>query len=74
MTRPDKQTPDARWVGQAKPKLVGRPCPVCGISAANAWRPFCSPRCQDVDLGRWLKGTYFIPGLPPGFGEDDGDG
>lgn len=35
-------------------------CPVCGkpVSAEN--RPFCSPRCRDVDLNRWLSGGYRI--------------
>jgi len=26
-----------------------------------AHRPFCSPRCAQIDLGRWLKGNYSIP-------------
>lgn len=42
----------------------GRPCPVCGKPAAERWRPFCSKRCADVDLGRWLGGRYAIPGEP----------
>lgn len=41
-----------------------RPCPICGKPAAERYRPFCSPRCADVDLGRWLKGSYVIPGEP----------
>ena len=36
-------------------------CPVCGALAEPRHRPFCSPRCRDVDLGRWLKGNYRIP-------------
>jgi len=47
-------------------------CPVCGKPANPATRPFCSPRCRAVDLGRWLGGTYAIPGPPPG-GPDDED-
>jgi endogenous inhibitor of DNA gyrase (YacG/DUF329 family) len=43
-----------------KRKAAGR-CPVCGAPAAAAHRPFCSERCAEVDLGRWLKGTYRIP-------------
>jgi endogenous inhibitor of DNA gyrase (YacG/DUF329 family) len=42
--------------GRAKPT-----CPICGKSAAEALRPFCSRRCADVDLGRWLTGQYRIP-------------
>jgi endogenous inhibitor of DNA gyrase (YacG/DUF329 family) len=29
------------------------------------WAPFCSQRCKDVDLGRWLKGDYRIPAERP---------
>jgi endogenous inhibitor of DNA gyrase (YacG/DUF329 family) len=36
-------------------------CPVCGKASAEAVRPFCSPRCRQVDLGRWLTGAYAIP-------------
>lgn len=39
-----------------------RKCPVCGAPAEERWRPFCSRRCADVDLSRWLSGTYAIPG------------
>ena len=37
------------------------PCPTCGKPAAAAYRPFCSKRCTDVDLHRWLAGRYAIP-------------
>ena len=37
-------------------------CPICGKPQAQATRPFCSSRCRDVDLNRWLKGSYVIPG------------
>jgi uncharacterized protein len=36
-------------------------CPTCGKPAAEAFRPFCSRRCRDVDLHRWLSGQYAIP-------------
>ncbi|HTP93084.1 MAG TPA: DNA gyrase inhibitor YacG [Xanthobacteraceae bacterium] len=39
-----------------------RTCPICGKQAQEASRPFCSPRCRDVDLNRWLSGTYVVPG------------
>jgi len=39
-----------------------RRCAVCGKPEAQEFRPFCSKRCADVDLGRWLKGNYVIPG------------
>jgi uncharacterized protein len=37
-------------------------CPICGKPAADEIRPFCSKRCRDVDLNRWLSGSYVIPG------------
>jgi endogenous inhibitor of DNA gyrase (YacG/DUF329 family) len=39
-----------------------RRCPICGRPASEATRPFCSPRCRDVDLHRWLSGHYIVPG------------
>lgn len=37
-------------------------CPTCGAQAEHEFRPFCSRRCADIDLSRWLRGTYAIPG------------
>lgn len=37
-------------------------CPICKNPTHEAFKPFCSKRCSDVDLGRWLKGNYAIPG------------
>lgn len=45
-------------------------CPICGRRAAAAHRPFCTPRCQEVDLGRWLAGVYRVPGPPAELDED----
>jgi len=39
-------------------------CPICGKAPQPAHTPFCSKRCADVDLGRWLTGHYVIPGPP----------
>ena len=38
-----------------------RKCPICGKPSASRHQPFCSGRCADIDLGRWLKGNYSIP-------------
>jgi endogenous inhibitor of DNA gyrase (YacG/DUF329 family) len=38
-----------------------RPCPICGKPSVAAFRPFCSQRCADVDLNRWLGGVYAAP-------------
>ena len=36
-------------------------CPICGSPSEPALRPFCSKRCADVDLARWMSGVYVIP-------------
>ncbi len=36
-------------------------CPICDKKTDARYRPFCSKRCADVDLGKWLKGSYAIP-------------
>ena len=38
-----------------------KPCPICGKPAEQLFRPFCSRRCADVDLHRWLTGAYAVP-------------
>jgi endogenous inhibitor of DNA gyrase (YacG/DUF329 family) len=66
--------PDDRAGTTPKPP----PCPICAKPARHEFRPFCSKRCSDVDLGRWLKGGYAIPGDPvpedelPGAPDPDG--
>jgi len=51
---------------------AGRPCPICKCKADVAFRPFCSKRCADIDLNRWLTGSYVIPGgAPPPDGVDE---
>ena len=65
---PAKPPKDA---GSAKgtPKGSAKPCPICGKPATPASRPFCSERCRDVDLNRWLSNSYVVPGRK----EDDED-
>jgi endogenous inhibitor of DNA gyrase (YacG/DUF329 family) len=41
-----------------------RPCPICGKPSSQAHHPFCSGRCADIDLNRWLSGAYVIPAEP----------
>lgn len=43
-------------------------CPVCGKARDPKYRPFCSARCADVDLARWLNESYRLPDTTP-----DGD-
>ncbi len=49
-----------RLAAAAEPSV--RKCPICGRPAEREYDPFCSKRCADVDLNRWLKGVYVIPG------------
>ncbi len=46
-------------------------CAICGKPQASKFKPFCSARCADIDLNRWLKGGYAIPGKP--LGDEDAD-
>ncbi|MEM9523772.1 MAG: DNA gyrase inhibitor YacG [Pseudomonadota bacterium] len=36
-------------------------CPICNKTTEHAWRPFCSRRCADIDLARWMSGVYAVP-------------
>ena len=49
-------------------------CPICGKPAEAEYRPFCSRRCADVDLGRWLTGGYAIPAAEEEMSDPDEDG
>ena len=51
----------------------GRRCPICGRATVEEHRPFCSRRCADVDLNRWLSGIYVVPASEdaPGRREND---
>ncbi|MFA5950240.1 MAG: DNA gyrase inhibitor YacG [Hyphomicrobium sp.] len=46
-------------------------CPICGKGTVHAVRPFCSARCAEIDLGRWVSGSYVIAG---GLTDSDEDG
>jgi len=48
-----------------------KPCPVCSKPSTPQSHPFCSKRCADVDLHRWLGGTYAIPALEADESEED---
>ena len=37
-------------------------CPICGEVTIHTFRPFCSKRCADIDLAKWLNGSYALPG------------
>jgi len=57
-----------------KPDMTptGGKCAACGKPAVRAFRPFCSKRCADADLGRWLTGAYVVPGETAGAAPDTG--
>lgn len=40
-------------------------CPGCGAARVKKFRPFCSKRCADMDLGRWFTGAYAVPSEEP---------
>jgi len=42
-----------------------RPCPMCKKPSTEEFHPFCTKRCADVDLGKWLGGNYAIPAVEP---------
>jgi hypothetical protein len=49
----------------------GHKCPICRAPAETEFRPFCSRRCADVDLSRWLRGAYVISDAGQDGDEDD---
>jgi endogenous inhibitor of DNA gyrase (YacG/DUF329 family) len=58
-------------MASSNPKSSGSGrCPICGRATDAQYRPFCSRRCADIDLSRWLSGGYAIPARP----DDDEDG
>lgn len=57
-------------MAEPTPLRPRRKCPICQKPASQQDFPFCSPRCKEVDLGRWLRGGYAIPSAESG---DPGD-
>jgi endogenous inhibitor of DNA gyrase (YacG/DUF329 family) len=61
-----------------QPKGQGGCCPICSKPTPPAYKPFCSKRCADVDLNRWLTGGYAIPvaddGNSPGSADEEEQG
>ena len=59
-----------------QPARPTKRCPTCGKPALQRFRPFCSKRCADIDLNRWLSGSYAVPVIEEdasarGEGEDE---
>ena len=55
--------------------MSSKSCPICRRPASEAYAPFCSKRCADVDLQRWFSGGYVVPSeedqAPPAFGDGE---
>jgi uncharacterized protein len=52
--------------------MSAKPCPICRKPSVAEHHPFCSKRCSNLDLGRWLGGHYAIPAEePPEFAADE---
>lgn len=47
---------------EERPQGDGPRCPVCGKPVVARYRPFCSARCAQIDLNRWLSEVYVVPG------------
>jgi len=59
--------------GNGRARKIGASglCAICGRIVSEKFRPFCSKRCADIDLHRWLSGGYVIAGSEDS--EEDGD-
>ncbi len=40
-------------------------CPICDNQTDPKYRPFCSKRCADIDLAKWMTGSYAVPSTDP---------
>lgn len=67
--RPDPELPDN--VVPLRPRRRAAACPICSKPAQDDWRPFCSKRCADIDLHKWLGEGYRVETDEPA---DDMDG
>ena len=48
-------------------------CPICNQGSQDKYRPFCSQRCSEIDLGRWFNGSYVIEGNQTSDGQSTDD-
>ncbi|MGI9414170.1 MAG: DNA gyrase inhibitor YacG [Hyphomicrobiales bacterium] len=56
-----------------KPRAA-RPCPICSKMSVERYHPFCSERCGNIDLHRWLGGSYRLPTEEPADFAESGPG
>ena len=64
MSRTPRSRHDERQDGAVLASSAERICPICSKPVRHEMRPFCSARCADVDLHRWLSESYAIPAAP----------
>ena len=58
---------------KVEPLRKARPCPECSRPSQREHYPFCSDRCRNLDLSRWLKGSYAIPVVEDESRTEDGE-
>ena len=46
-------------------RKINMPCPICDKETDEKYKPFCSGRCADLDLGKWLNESYRVPSNAP---------
>jgi uncharacterized protein len=66
---------DLTMTNESEPsdRPVSGHCSICRRPTVHAFRPFCSKRCADVDLSRWLTGAYAVAGAGAD-ADEDGEG
>ncbi|MEN0087935.1 MAG: DNA gyrase inhibitor YacG [Pseudomonadota bacterium] len=64
---------DAPANANVTPLRKAVPCPMCGKPSSRADYPFCSARCRDLDLNRWLTGGYKIEAVESEVSSDEPD-
>jgi uncharacterized protein len=62
---------DRKTLNTTLSKTAAPACAICGKPADAVFRPFCSKRCADVDLHRWLSGVYVVPVVTDDEEEDE---
>jgi endogenous inhibitor of DNA gyrase (YacG/DUF329 family) len=60
-------------MGEAVTFKPRRPCPICSKPSQPKFHPFCSNRCAQIDLNRWLGGHYAVPTEDEGQSSSDDD-
>ena len=62
-TKKRSKTPENIIEVDLKGIIKGSQCPNCGKTTRYKYRPFCSQRCVQLDLGHWLNEDYRFPAV-----------